>query len=647
MQADVVVIGGGHAGCEAALAAARMGMRTILVTHDRERLAQMSCNPAIGGPGKSHIVREIDVLGGMMARAADRVALQYRLLNRSKGPAVWSLRVQCPISGYCAAARDFVARQERLLVVEGDAMDLVAEGPVISGIRLASGTELAATAVVVTTGTFLGGRCFIGLRSFSAGRWEEPPSVGLTAALVRFGLQVGRLKTGTPPRLARQSIDWERFAEQPSEPEAGRFSYFTGPLPEHQRQYCCHVGYTTEHTHEIIRAGLDRSPLYAGMIRGVGPRYCPSIEDKVVRFPDRSRHQLFLEPVERDGDMIYPNGISTSLPEDVQLAFVRSIPGLERAELMRPGYAVEYDFVQPTQLRMDLGTRAIRGLYLAGQINGTTGYEEAAGQGLWAGINAARYCQGAPAYVPDRSRCYLAVMIDDLVTRGCDEPYRMFTSRAEHRLALRFDNAHVRLLDDAQHLGVLADADRALLEAQRERLARERDHLGKRVHPREAINARLVVAGSAPLHAASSLDELLARPELTYMDVRDIERIASGVDAGAASSGGGEGAGGDDRPEVSIAPGSIGFQVQMEVKYRGYINRQEEEIARFRRLEARQIPGSFDYGRVTGLSIESRQKLAAVRPLSLGQASRIPGVTPAAIALLSVFLKAQPRDPRR
>jgi tRNA uridine 5-carboxymethylaminomethyl modification enzyme len=589
---DVVVVGAGHAGCEAALAAARMGGRTLLLTMRRDAIGQMSCNPAIGGTAKGHLVREIDALGGEMGRNADRAAIQLKTLNASRGPAVRATRAQCDRARYRAAMRATVEAQPRLEVREGCATGFVTAGGRVAGVVVAGGARVGAGAVVLTAGTFLRGLVHVGGERRSAGRVGEPAAVELSRALAELGLTLGRLKTGTSPRLRRSTIDYAGLEAQWGDPSPRPFHWATRRLP--LPQVACHATYTTARTHAIIRANLDRSPLYSGVIGATGVRYCPSVEDKVVRFPERERHQVILEPDGLDTEEVYANGISTSLPLDVQEALVRSIPGLERAEILRAGYAIEYDFVHPTQLRPTLECRAAPGLWLAGQIDGTTGYEEAAALGLWAGINAACATRGRAPFLPDRSEGYMSVLVDDLVTRGTLEPYRMFTSRAEYRLLLREDNADLRLTPYGVELGLVPPARGEEVEARRARTSAELERLAARR-----------VAGTPLLR-------VLRRPDVTYADLRGLD------------------------PEAS-ADEAVARQVEVAAKYDGYVRRMLEEVARFRRMETRLIPEGLDYGAVPGLSTEIRERLGRARPRSLGQASRVPGVTPAAISILAVW----------
>ena len=622
---EVIVIGGGHAGTEAALAAARMGARTLLLTQSIETLGQMSCNPAIGGIGKGHLVREIDALGGAMARATDRAGIQFRTLNASKGPAVRATRAQADRQLYKQAIRSLLEAERGLSVFQQEVADLLVEGETVRGVLTVSGIVFEAPRVVLTVGTFLGGRIHVGLENYAGGRAGDPPSHRLAARLRELPLRVGRLKTGTPPRLDGRTLDYSMMTVQDSDDPLPVFS-FLGRAEEHPRQVPCHITHTTERTHEIIRAATDRSPLFTGVIEGVGPRYCPSIEDKVVRFAERTSHQIFVEPEGLTTHEIYPNGISTSLPFDVQLALVHSIPGFERAHLTRPGYAIEYDFFDPRDLRPSLETRVIGGLYFAGQINGTTGYEEAAAQGLLAGINAALAARGEAPWVPQRSDGYLGVLVDDLVTRGTREPYRMFTSRAEHRLLLREDNADARLTPIGRRLGLIDEERWRLFETKQRRIEREVERLrGVRLHPQvlDADWCARVLGG--PLARDVCAFELLRRPEVCYAALLEIVGESAEADSPHET---------DERIAAQLRT-----QVEALAKYAGYIERQQDEIARQRRNEETRLPEDIDYAEVAGLSHEVRARLSEYRPATVGQAGRVPGVTPAAVTLLLVHLK--------
>jgi tRNA uridine 5-carboxymethylaminomethyl modification enzyme len=624
---DVIVIGGGHAGTEAALASARLGARTLLLTQNVETLGQMSCNPAIGGIGKGHLVREIDALGGAMARAADRAGIQLRTLNASKGPAVRATRAQADRQLYRRAIRGSFESAPNLAIFQQEAADLVIDAGRVGGVITASGVVFAARAVVLTVGTFLAGRIHVGLTQYAGGRAGDPPSNRLASRLRELAPRVGRLKTGTPPRIDGRSIDYAGLVVQPGDDPTPVFS-FLGRAAEHPRQVVCHITATNERTHALVRAAADRSPMFTGRIEGVGPRYCPSVEDKVVRFADRASHQVFIEPEGLDTHEVYPNGISTSLPYDVQVEFVRSIRGFERAHITRPGYAIEYDYFDPRDLAASLETRALPGLYFAGQINGTTGYEEAAAQGIVAGINAARAVRGEAPWWPRRSEAYIGVLIDDLITRGATEPYRMFTSRAEYRLSLREDNADLRLTPVAREMGLVDDERWAFFE-RKQRAVREES---ARLHAEwlEAGTpgaARLTALTGLALARGERADELLRRPEITHAAVS----AALAADPGASQPG--------DWSEDERLARQVPLALEVEARYAGYVERQREEIERQRRFEDTAVPEWLDFSAVRGLSNEVRQRLTEQRPTTLGMAARIPGVTPAAVSLLLVHLK--------
>ena len=612
---DVIVVGGGHAGTEAALAAARCGAKTLLLTQNIETLGQMSCNPAIGGIGKGHLVKEIDALGGIMAKAIDLGGIQFRILNASKGPAVRATRAQADRMLYKQAVRSTLENQPNLALFQQTVADLIVVGNKVVGVKTQMGLNFMAKAVVLTTGTFLGGKIHIGLENYSGGRAGDPASIALADRLRELPFRIDRLKTGTPPRIDGRTIDFSKLEEQHGDTPVPVFS-FMGRREQHPRQIPCHITRTNNQTHDIIRAGLDRSPLYSGIIEGIGPRYCPSIEDKIVRFADRESHQIFVEPEGLDTNEIYPNGISTSLPFDVQYEFVRSMLGFENAEIIRPGYAIEYDFFDPRDLKMSLETKHMDALFFAGQVNGTTGYEEAAAQGLIAGLNAARLVMGLESWCPGRDEAYIGVMIDDLITRGTQEPYRMFTSRAEYRLLLREDNADLRLTEKGRELGLVDDERWQAFEIKRAAISGLQDDLKKKWVRADTEEAQQVAEiWGKPLLKEANLMELLRRPEV------DVERLLSFLEGGEAIT------------------EQVGEQVEIQAKYAGYIVRQQTDIDKALRYDHLRLPDALDYTGVPGLSNEVSQKLKAQRPETLGQASRIPGMTPAAISLLLVYLK--------
>ncbi len=613
---DVIVVGGGHAGTEAAMASARMGVKTLLLTHSIETLGQMSCNPAIGGIGKGHLVKEIDALGGAMAKAIDKAGIQFRTLNSSKGPAVRATRAQADRTLYRIAIRNMLESQENLTLFQQSCDDLIVENDQVTGVVTQMGLKFKAPTVVLTVGTFLGGTIHIGMENYKGGRAGDPPSIALAERLRALPFRVDRLKTGTPARLDARTLDFSVMQEQPGDTPLPTFS-FMGRVEDHPEQTPCYITHTNEQTHDIIRGGLDRSPMYTGVIEGVGPRYCPSIEDKIVRFADKNSHQIFVEPEGLNSIEVYPNGISTSLPFDVQMNLVRSIKGFENAHIVRPGYAIEYDFFDPRDLKQTLETKFINGLFFAGQINGTTGYEEAGAQGLIAGTNAALQVQQKDAFVLGRDQAYVGVLIDDLATMGTKEPYRMFTSRAEYRLLLREDNADSRLTEQGRALGLVCDERWAAFSEKMEQISIEKQRLSQQwVHPKHEAVETLNGLLKTPVSREHSLEELLRRPEISYSKLMEIEAFGPGINNQKAAE-----------------------QVEIQTKYAGYIARQQDEIAKSLRHENALLPPDFDYSKISGLSNEVVAKLTDARPETIGKASRISGITPAAVSLLLVYLK--------
>lgn len=613
---DVIVVGGGHAGTEAALASARLGANTLLLTHNIETLGQMSCNPAIGGIGKGHLVKEIDALGGIMARATDKAGIHFRILNASKGPAVRATRAQADRILYKQVIRQVLENQPNLTIFQQAADDILIENDQVIGVMTQMGLQIKATTVVLTAGTFLAGKIHIGLQNYEGGRAGDPPAKTLAARLRDLPFRISRLKTGTPPRIDGRSVNFEVMEKQFGDTPTPVFS-FLGKVEEHPQQTCCYITHTNEQTHEFIRQGLSESPMYTGVIEGIGPRYCPSIEDKIVRFADKSSHQIFVEPEGLTTTELYPNGISTSLPFATQIEFVRSIRGFEQAHITRPGYAIEYDFFDPRDLKPSLESKIVKGLFFAGQINGTTGYEEAAAQGLIAGINAARWVRDLDSWTPRRDEAYIGVLIDDLVTRGTLEPYRMFTSRAEYRLLLREDNADLRLTPKGNELGLVDETRWQAFETKRELIAQESERLHATfVRPQTPVAEQLETLLQTPLSREYRLMDILRRPNINYSQLMSVDEIGPGLSHTQAAE-----------------------QIEIQVKYAGYIDRQQEEINKSSRNENLKVPENLDYNNIVGLSAEVRQKLFQAKPVTVGMASRVPGITPAAISLLLVHLK--------